>query len=320
MRDRSFALGALLAIVGMLYIPAGTAGEELPTLRVGVQLYEAVKPAYYGVRSGLFRRYGINVELVPEPSGAAGLAAIVGGSLDVMFSSIMPILQAHTHGIPVQLIAPSQEYRAGTPNVFLLVKVAAPIQGAQDLEGKTLGVTALRDTASLAARAWIDRHGGDTAALSIVEVPNSAMLAAIEQGRVDVGILANPFAEQGVASGSVRVLADPDDAIAAHFVNATWVSTSPTIAANAVAIQRFVRAMHEASAYTNDHPKETIDLIASFTNLDRSAVAKSPRTRDAEYLDAAYLQPVIDTAARYGFIDRPFVASELISPVALKRR
>lgn len=91
-------------------------------------------------------------------------------------------------------------------------------------------------------------HNGTT---SVVELPYSAVGPAIEEGRIDTGLLTSPFLEQSLASGKVHVLAKNLDAIAKRFQMAVYVSTADYIAANQVAIQRFVRAMHDSIVYTD---------------------------------------------------------------------
>ena len=81
---------------------------------------------------------------------------------------------------------------------------------------------------------------------------------------------------------------------------------------------RFARGFHEASAYTNAHQAETVDLVASYTHATPETIAKMARAVDPEYVEARNLQPVIDVLARYGAIDKTFSAQDLISSVALK--
>ena len=61
-------------------------------------------------------------------------------------------------------------------------------------------------------------------------MPPAASLAALESGRIDIATLQEPFASQALASGQMRVLGSPFDAIAKHFddaalyANPTWIN------------------------------------------------------------------------------------------------
>ena len=52
------------------------------------------------------------------------------------------------------------------------------VQSGKDLNGKTIAVIALNGITHIAARAWIDQNGGDSATAKFIEVPPPAMPAA----------------------------------------------------------------------------------------------------------------------------------------------
>jgi hypothetical protein len=60
-------------------------------------------------------------------------------------------------------------------------------------------------------------------------------------------------------------------------------------------------------------------LVARCSGATPEVVGKSVRFIDAEYLEPAALQPVIDLCAKYGLIDRSFRAAEVISTIAVRR-
>ena len=79
---------------------------------------------------------------------------------------------------------------------------------------------------------------------------------------------------------------------------------------------RFGKAMHDSIVYTNNHLPETVDLVASFSGIEPALVAKSIRAIDPEYVDPRNIQPMIDTAVKYGLIDRAFSADDIIATTA----
>ncbi len=121
-----------------------------------------------------------------------------------------------------------------------------------------------------------------------------------------------------MASGKVRVLAKDYDAISKKFQTAGYIATADFSAKNADALHRFALAMHDAEAYTNAHLAETVDLVADYSGIPASAVAKSVRATDPEYVDPRNIQPLIDVAAKYGIIDRRFSADDIISSAAVR--
>jgi len=89
-------------------------------------------------------------------------------------------------------------------------------------------------------------------------------------------------------------------------------------ASNPDALERFERAVSDASAYVNAHHDVIIPLLASFTKLDPALIARTMKGSDAQYLDAKDIQPMIDVSAKFGMIAKSFKAEDMMSPVLLK--
>jgi NitT/TauT family transport system substrate-binding protein len=313
------AVAGLLAVLFML---AGAApsvqSQALPTLRIAGPPLDAYKTAYYAQRSGLFRKYGVNVEVSTVASGTAAMAAIAGGSIDLAFTAILPVIQAHVRGIEFKIVAPAGWYLSDAPQLLMLVKKDATIATGRDLNGKTVGCTALKDLSCTAMAAWIDQNGGDSKTLHTLELPNASLLPALDEGRIDAATFVTPFLDQALASGKARVLAKDYDAISKRFQTAGYVATADFAGKNADALGRFARAMHDAAVYTNAHLPETIDIVASYSGIPAGAIATSVRATDPEYVDPRNIQPLIDVCAKYGVIDRGFRADEIISAAAVR--
>ncbi|HEY5341826.1 MAG TPA: ABC transporter substrate-binding protein, partial [Candidatus Aquilonibacter sp.] len=165
----------------------GAQAQTLPVLKAAGVPEESVTPVLWAQQSGLFRRNGLTVELDAQRSGTATAAGVAGGGYQVGKSSIVPLITAFAKGIPFVLVAPGGLYRASKPHIAMIVAVDSPIKTAADMNGKTLGVSALDDLYTLGIKAWMDKNGGDSSTLKIVELPLSAVTAAIVAGRIDAG-------------------------------------------------------------------------------------------------------------------------------------
>jgi NitT/TauT family transport system substrate-binding protein len=149
--------------------------------------------------------------------------------------------------------------------------------------------------------------------VNFIELPYRAMEVALETGRVDACVQVKPFITDAVESGKARVLAPVFSAISNRFLESAWFASRPFIEANKDAIAKFQRVIARASAYTNAHQSETVDLLVGFTGVDRQRAATMPRIVTGTTLQARDIQPVINTAAKYGWIDKPFDAREIIA-------
>jgi NitT/TauT family transport system substrate-binding protein len=317
---RTTRRAALAAIPGLVLLASGAGrAQELAPFRVAGPANDGFRAVYYAVRSGIFRRFGLDVQPLVVNSGAAAMAALIGGSAEVAYTNIVSVILAHRRGIPLQVIVPATLYDGGkSSSTALLVRKDSPIKSGRDLDGKVFGTLALGDINAVATMDWIDRTGGDSKTVRTIEVPASAVVAFLEEGRADAVAAVEPGVGQAVASGKVRVVTHPFDAIAPHFESGAYATTDAVTAKNPDVMSRFARAMHESQLYTNTHLAETIEMVASYSGLSPDAIAHSNRMVDPEYVEVRNIQPVIDVLAKYGQLDKAFPAEEIISSAALK--
>ena len=243
---------------------------------------------------------------------------MIGGAADVAYGNVVSVIQARAHGVPLQFIAPGGIANAQTGLVHAFVLKDSPIRKAADLNGKTLASPALRDLDSAMTLAWVDKDGGDSKTIHEVEVPSAAAVPFLQAHRADVIVLTEPAASQAAATGVVREIGDTLSVIGGSALVSGYTVVASTASSNADTYARFARAMHEAEAYTNAHPRETADVQAGFSGMTLDQILKTRRNVYPPALDAKILQPLIDVCARYGLIDKAFPASEIISPAAVK--
>ncbi len=312
------AMIAVAVVCSVCVLPPRVAGQQLQTIRIASPPSDDLTPALYAIKAGLFRKYGLDVEIQQMNSGAAIASAVAGASIDIGFSSLIGLIAAHAREIPFQVVAPGGLYLTGVPYALMLIRKDSPIKSARDLGGKTIGTLALRDTFTVANSAWIDQNGGDSTTAHFVELPSSALLPAIIDGRIDAATIVSPNLTVALDSGRVRVLGKPFDGIARRFEIADWFALADYVTKNRDAVLRFAEAMREATLFCNAHHAETVELMATYAKIDPDIVSRSTRAIGAEYLDVRNIQPVIDAAVKYKVIDKAFDAKELISPAALR--
>lgn len=292
--------------------------QTLPSVTLATLINDTATAALYAAHAGLFTKAGLNVQLQVMSAGAAAQAAVAGGAAQFGLSSLVGVITAHEKKVPFTLVAPAGVFTSDVPYSQFVVKTDSSIKTARDLNGKTVGAAGLKDLDAVAIMNWVDQNGGDSKSLKFVEMPASVALAAIEDGRIDGADLNTPTLTRGLEGGKVRTLAQIFDAIAPRFENTAWFTTTDYANANRDVVQRFVRAMSESNAYCNAHHADTVALVAENAKIDEKVVARMARITFGDYLRPADLQPLINVAAKYGVIAKPFDARELISPFALK--
>lgn len=289
------------------------AQSALPVLRVSMPPDEDVVNCLYAMKSGIFTRLGLDVRAAAATSGSAIAAAVAGGAIEVGKSSLPALIAAHVRGIPFTLIAPAALYTSAAPNCGTIVRADSEIRSAHDLVGKTVGAQSVRGQNMLCTAAWIESQGVDSKSVHFVEVPLPAILAALDAGRIDAATLGNPTLSEALDSKRARLLSWSFDAVAKEFLLAAYFCSTEFATKNPDVVARFGRGIREASAYTNSHRAQTVDLVAKFTSISPQIIAHMTRVTCAETLDPREIQPQIDLCVKFKLIDAPFDARELVA-------
>jgi NitT/TauT family transport system substrate-binding protein len=312
-------LGAVIfAITALTAIARSSSAQELTKIHLAAPAQDSATAALYAIQARLFRKAGLDVDIQPLNGTSQIAAAVAGGSVQIGVASLVSLIAAHARGIDFTIVAPSSLYVDSIPDHRFVVARTSTIQTAKNLDGKTIGVFGLRDLQSLAALAFIDKSGGDWKAARFLELPSGTLVTALAQGRIDAATLDTPNLPQALSAGTVRVIGDSYTGIGKRFLVGSWFTTADFADKNRDVIERFVRVMHDALVFTNTHHAETARILTSWTGVDPKIIPEIVRPAMAEYLLTSDAQPVIDAAARYGMIDRPFDAQLLFSPYALK--
>jgi ABC-type nitrate/sulfonate/bicarbonate transport system substrate-binding protein len=79
-------------------------------------------------------------------------------------------------------------------------------------------------------------------------------------------------------------------------------------------LKRLVASVYDVARWCNAHHAESASILMKYSKLPEATVSAMTRTEFATSLDPRTLQPVIDTAARYGVIPKAVPAVTLIAP------
>jgi NitT/TauT family transport system substrate-binding protein len=307
-----YRLVACIFACAVMMTPVANAQPALTLVRVGGVQTDDITPLIYAIRTGMFRREGLDVQSIPSNSGAATAAAVVSGSYEIGKSSLLSLMNAHLRNLPLTVIAAGVVHETSNPFAKLVVATDAPYRTGKDFEGKTIAVSALNDLSSVSVEAWIDKTGGDSKAIRFVELPVSAMPVAVTEHRVDGAFILYPVLADALATGKVRAVAAAYDAIAPFFVLSCWFTTSDYAAKHPDILRKFVRVMYAAATYTNKHHAETAPMMSEVTKTPLSIYEGMTRVDAATSTNPKDWQPLIDASAKYRAIPQAFPAKDFI--------
>ena len=141
-----------------------------------------------------------------------------------------------------------------------------------------------------------------------IESHPALMAAMVTGGRVDAALIGNPALGAALASGTVRVLSRPYDAVGARVMVTGYVATDEWADAHPDEVRRFQIAINEAAAWAVKNPEQAASVLAKYLKIRLPRVHEyHPRS-----LDPALIQPMLDGAYRFKMIPRPMTAQEVI--------
>ena len=139
---------------------------------------------------GIFKNHGLDVELVYTRGGNAAMQALVGGAVDYAATALDVAIQAYANvGAQIRRFAV-------TGRLPLFAVVTAPnkakeIQSFKDLEGKTVGVSALGNADHALTLYLLKQAGADAAKVQFATMGVN-LLEALRQGQIDAGVVQEP--------------------------------------------------------------------------------------------------------------------------------
>jgi NitT/TauT family transport system substrate-binding protein len=311
--SRGRFVGAVASIGAAPLLPRGVCAQSTIPVRGAITsvYYDAV-PILYAQQTGMFSKAGIDLDLGRLPTGAAVTTAVAGGSLNIGKSTFFAVVAAFAHGVPIVVIAPAVIYDSRVPNGALVVAKDSPIRSVADMSGKVIAVNNLSEPTRPATELWLQKNGAPKDEVKFVEVPMSAMSAALDTHRIDIVMLTSPVIDDVMATGRYRILEPVLNEIAPRWMFSAVIANRDWAKANREAVKRVATVIESAAAYTNAHHVELSGQIAGLVGATESSIAHMAWPAGGTALVAAEMQPVIDLSVKSGFIEKGFDARDMI--------
>jgi NitT/TauT family transport system substrate-binding protein len=219
-----------------------SSGQDLLLVRAGkITADMSVLPVVLGQERGHYRRAGLNVRFVDFGSGTDAMRATVSGDIDVFLTTMFSTLSLLKARGPVDVWATFQ--LSDHPIFLFVVKVDSSVRQVTDLRGRKIGITRFGSGSDFLARAMLVKNGlkadEDVTLVQTGSIP--AGIAGVERGELDAAVAWHPLAAEGMARGTLRVLATVRDH-APGLEPTTPAFRGPFLTQNATAARRFIQA------------------------------------------------------------------------------
>jgi NitT/TauT family transport system substrate-binding protein len=307
--SRGAFLAGAAAVAALPSIAQAAAGEPI-VVRAGTIPADVAAVVEYARDRGYFKTAGLDVEIQIMQSGPVIVPAVIGGSLDVGAANTGSLAGAVERGLPLRIFAPASQVGPNTSTDVIMVKDDSPIKTAADVNGKTVAIVAMKTVQHALFLAWVDKHGGDSKTVKMIEIPFPEMIGALDSGRVDVAIPSEPFTSQGRTGN--RVIGNCYDALTSQMLLFGFFATDAWLAANTDTALKFAAGIKQAAIWANENQKASAILLTRFTNLSPTVANSMGRATYATSLEQTMIQPAVEYMVKYGFLPKTIDASALI--------
>ncbi|HEY2137449.1 MAG TPA: ABC transporter substrate-binding protein [Xanthobacteraceae bacterium] len=207
----SAAAASLLASWSVAWF-AGTAAcaQDIPTIRVGWTIPAEEAKYWMMRRPEAFPNLGktYKIEWTQFQGTAPMVQAMVAGALDCSTQGVLSLAQgAAQANLKAYVVAQHVGEKPGSFSVYWAVKDDSPIKTIEDMKGKSVGTNVFGSGILGPMMLLLKRHGLDPERdIKLVETGFPGSEDAIRGGRIDVGVLNQPFAARAEAKGGLRKL------------------------------------------------------------------------------------------------------------------
>jgi NitT/TauT family transport system substrate-binding protein len=188
-------LRRLLAPLSALVLVAASAaakdGQPHVTIAVGGAGCLCYLPTVLARELGEYDKAGVDVEIVNFKGGSQALAAVLGGSADVVSGYYDHCVNLAAKNQALQAFVVYDRY----PGLVLVVapKSTAAIQSVKDLADKKVGVSAPGSSTDFFLKYHLSKNGVDPNSVGVIGIGLEATaVAAMEQGSVDAAVMLDP--------------------------------------------------------------------------------------------------------------------------------
>jgi NitT/TauT family transport system substrate-binding protein len=314
-------LAGACALAAMLSAVSAASAEDTVKLAIGQRGNWDTSVSEIGQRAGIFKKHGLNLEMVYTNGSGETQQAVISGSVDLgIAGGIMGALSAYSKGAPVRIISAET---TGAGDLYWYVKKDSPIKSIKDANGHTIAYSTHGSSTNGVVLAFVKQYKLDKAKPVAMGGP-AANITAVMTNQVDIGWAAPPFGLDQLDKGDIRLIATGNDAavfkgqtVRVNLANANFLK------AHADIVNRYMKAYRETVDFMYKDPK----ALKIYSDWLKITEAKAKRTRDNFFPWPAIdpdkivgLDTIVKDAVDLKFTAKPLTKEQLADLIQIPAR
>jgi sulfonate transport system substrate-binding protein len=268
---KKIAALAVLGVYAALALPAGAQ----QVIRVGWSIPAEEAKYWLMRRPAEFPQLGskYKIEWVQFQGTSPIMQGFVADAIDCGTQTPLSVGQGYIEAkMQTSIIAQHDSENAHSFSVYWAVKDDSPIKGVKDLKGKKIGLAVLGAGIYAPLAEMLMKNGLDPKTdVKLVETGFAPSEDAIRSGRVDVGVMNQPFAARAEAKGGLRKLFSVADQ-QPDFVHILEACRKDFVDKNPELVKDYVRDLTTAMGKVLANRDETMKIVSEVTKMPPAVV------------------------------------------------
>jgi ABC-type nitrate/sulfonate/bicarbonate transport system substrate-binding protein len=259
-------LVAALVLIWLALAPT-VVHAQTTTVRIAFNGFGGVAPLYLGQEAGIFKKQGLNLELIFIPGGSLSLQALIGKSLDLLMTGGPPVVNASLQGAKIKIIAGVTNL---LPYTFVVI---SGIRSTEQVKGKKIGISRFGSNTDYVVRLALNHFSLTPNDVQIIQVGGSqARLVALQSGAIQATVLSPEEALVAQKLGFGVLLDFIEKGI--EFPHVNFVAREDYLETQPQTVRAFMRAYVEAVRYYKTHRAEAVKKIMALSKLPERQMAE----------------------------------------------
>jgi len=306
-------MGRILAAAAIAVLLSAGSVLAQNKIQIGCTATSDCASAMLAIDEGVFRKQGIEAEMVLIGINSNIPAAILSNSIQIGGPTSTVFLQAADGGLDLVAIGGATVMSPVTNNnIAAFVKNGLTINSAKDFVGKKVGAPGLGAFLHVLFVKWLIEKGVDPRQVNFVEVTFPTMMDIMKSGSVDAVLTGEPFVTRmsnaGLGSVGAHYAAELNrtEPIIFYAASREWAEKNPEV------VKKFRAAIAETAPIVNEDREKASVSISKFTKQPIDLVKATPPNRSEPVLKPEQLAWWIDIMASQKMLQSKLDLNKLI--------
>src|SRR5919106_2730086 len=268
----------IFALLVTLVLLGSPVSAQMKVRINGTAVTGAQSGMFMAQQEGLFKKNGLEVELIHIPSSSRAIQAILAGEIAISFMDGSNAVQANLKGANLALVA-------GATNRMVFSLMARPeIKKVSDLRGKKIGITRVGSSTHTSALYSLGQSGlkpADYQILPLMEVPN--IFTALAAGQIDAGVVSPPTNSRARKAGFRELVNLAKDG--PEYVSVAVGTKRSYINDNEDIVRRVVRSYNEGVYLFKTNKATALKIIEKQLRVKETDIQEDTYNQFRQYLE-----------------------------------